>query len=117
VYAIALRVRVDHYRRKRRVNFHEVATGSVPEPRATHSDGTEYLDLDVLMSRLPRAQREVIAMLKVEGLSLEDIARATSSTAGAVKQKIHRAYRNLQNFVHQERLRAQRLANRRVQSV
>jgi RNA polymerase sigma-70 factor (ECF subfamily) len=31
----------------------------------------------------------------VDGLSIEEIARATSSTAGAVKQKAHRAYERL----------------------
>lgn len=34
-------------------------------------------------------------MLKVEGLSLEEVARATSSTVGSVKQKAHRAYKKL----------------------
>ena len=34
-------------------------------------------------------------MLKVAGMSLEEVARATSSTVGAVKQKAHRAYEKL----------------------
>ena len=31
-------------------------------------------------------------MLKVSDMSLREVARATSSTVGAVKQKAHRAY-------------------------
>ena len=34
-------------------------------------------------------------MLKVSGMSLEEVARATSSTVGAIKQKAHRAYEKL----------------------
>jgi RNA polymerase sigma-70 factor (ECF subfamily) len=34
-------------------------------------------------------------MLKVSGMSLEEVARATSSSVGSVKQKAHRAYEKL----------------------
>jgi RNA polymerase sigma-70 factor (ECF subfamily) len=34
-------------------------------------------------------------MLKVSGMSLEEVARATSSSVGSVKQKVHRAYKKL----------------------
>jgi RNA polymerase sigma-70 factor (ECF subfamily) len=34
-------------------------------------------------------------MLKVGGLTLEEVADATSSTVGAVKQKAYRAYERL----------------------
>jgi RNA polymerase sigma-70 factor (ECF subfamily) len=40
-------------------------------------------------------------MLKVNGLSIEEVARATSSTVGAVKQKAHRAYERLRNLLEQ----------------
>jgi RNA polymerase sigma-70 factor, ECF subfamily len=48
-----------------------------------------------LISPLPESQREVLTMLKVNGLSIEEVARATSSTVGSVKQKVHRAYQRL----------------------
>ena len=51
------------------------------------------------MAALPESQREVLTMLKVNGLSVEEVARATSSTAGAVKQKAHRAYRRLRDLL------------------
>lgn len=50
---------------------------------------------ETLITGLPESQREVVTMLKVSGLSLEEVARATSSTVGAVKQKAHRAYSRL----------------------
>jgi len=44
---------------------------------------------------LPDSQREVIVMLKAAGMTVDEVARATSSTAGAVKLKAHRAYESL----------------------
>jgi len=37
--------------------------------------------------------------MKVGGLSLEEVARATSCTVGAVKQKAHRAYERLRKLL------------------
>jgi RNA polymerase sigma-70 factor, ECF subfamily len=95
-YAIARHVRVDHYRRTirttaREKRLHEMPTivASVPQESAT------LLDLDTLLSPLSDSQREVIEMLKVAGMSIEEVARATSSSVGSVKQKVHRAYAKL----------------------
>jgi RNA polymerase sigma-70 factor (ECF subfamily) len=38
-------------------------------------------------------------MLKVFGMSVEEVARATSSSAGSVKQKAHRAYERLRDIL------------------
>ena len=51
----------------------------------------------------PEAQRETLVMLKVAGMSLEEVARATSSTVGAVKQRAHRAYETLRRALGKER--------------
>ena len=56
-------------------------------------------DLETLLATLPESQREVIAMLKVSGMSLEEVARATASSVGSVKQKAHRAYRKLRQLM------------------
>jgi RNA polymerase sigma-70 factor, ECF subfamily len=42
-------------------------------------------------------------MLKVSGMSLEEVARATSSTVGAVKLKAHRAYEKLRAVLTRQR--------------
>ena len=94
-YAIARHVRVDDYRRTRRRASREQAVEILPEPEA-HSPKTERgPDLDALLSALPDSQREVIAMMKITGMSLEEVARATRSSVGSVKQKAHRAYEKL----------------------
>ena len=51
--------------------------------------------LSELLAPLPPGQREVITLMKGCGMTLEEVARATCSTVGAVKQKAHRAYERL----------------------
>jgi RNA polymerase sigma-70 factor (ECF subfamily) len=99
VYAIARRVGVDGYRRSRRVAAHETAMEVLPEARQTVERRSSLFDFETLVAALPEAQREVIIMLKVGGLTLEEAARATSSTVGAVKQKAHRAYEKLRTML------------------
>ncbi len=95
-YAIARRVRVDHYRKSIRTTARQQEMedmSSIAAPPAA-----EFGDLDgltALLAPLSESEREVIEMLKVEGMSLEEAARATSSTVGSVKQKVHRAYRKI----------------------
>ncbi|MFL6452300.1 MAG: RNA polymerase sigma factor [Bryobacteraceae bacterium] len=96
IYAIARHVRVDLYRRKRRIMAHEYAVQSVPEfSPVRHTPESTTPEFEELVAALPAAQKEVITMLKVAGLSLEQVAEATSSTIGSVKQKAHRAYKRL----------------------
>ena len=97
-YAIAHRVRIDSYRKRRR-RSREIGVDVLPEPAARNAGPDSLPSFDELLATLPEGQREVLTMLKVEGLSIEEIARATSSTAGAVKQKTHRAYERLRSFL------------------
>jgi RNA polymerase sigma-70 factor (ECF subfamily) len=97
-YAIARRVRIDAYRRRRRTS-REVGVSVLPESAARQERETGAPAFDELVAALPESQREVLMMLKVDGLSVDEIARATSSTAGAVKQKAHRAYERLRSFL------------------
>jgi len=99
VYAIARRVRVDGYRKTRRITKHEITVEVLPERPARGEPRNVLPPFETLVAGLPQAQREVITMLKVGGLSMEEVARATSSTVGAVKQKAHRAYERLRKFL------------------
>jgi RNA polymerase sigma-70 factor (ECF subfamily) len=105
IFAIARHTRLDGYRRRRRLETRELLVADVPEhlqgsvPEIAHKED----DLDSLLASLPDGQREVILMLKVSGMSLEEVARATSSTVGAVKQKAHRAYVALRRVLQQDR--------------
>jgi RNA polymerase sigma-70 factor, ECF subfamily len=95
-YAIARHIRVDHYRKSLRTatgerKLESIASLSTPPPQQSdHADR-----LAALLAPLSVGEREVLEMLKVAGMSLEEVAGATSSSVGSVKQKVHRAYKKL----------------------
>ncbi len=98
LYAIAHRVRIDDYRRNKNklrdqsldVSFLQVAAPEAVEPQANISE---------LLAELPDSQREAILLMKVNGLNLEEVARATGGTVGSVKQKVHRGYEKLRTLM------------------
>jgi len=99
VYAIARRVRVDSYRKRRRVSAREVAADVLPERSQAAEADRDLPPFEAMIAVLPESQKEVLTLLKVNGLSVEEVARATSSTVGAVKQKAHRAYERLRQVL------------------
>jgi RNA polymerase sigma-70 factor (ECF subfamily) len=97
-YAIARHVRIDHYRRMRRTTGREEnLEHSDPSAVPSSYEPGALEELAMLLAPLSAGQREVIEMLKIAGMSLEEVARATSSSVGSVKQKAHRAYRRLRS--------------------
>jgi RNA polymerase sigma-70 factor (ECF subfamily) len=96
-YAIARHVRVDHYRKTIRTSAREQRLEEISGVAATNpQESTHSRDsLAALLAPLSESQREILEMLKVAGMSLEEVARATSSSVGSVKQKVHRAYKKI----------------------
>ncbi|MDR3699169.1 MAG: RNA polymerase sigma factor [Candidatus Sulfopaludibacter sp.] len=95
LYAIARHIRVDHYRKAGRTSAREQSldeTREMPAPRAAPAT---KLTIEEMLAPLPDSQREVVQLLKISGMSLEEVARATSSSVGSVKQKAFRAYEKL----------------------
>lgn len=104
IYAIARHTRLDAYRKRRRMEAREVLVANVPE--RTHLIAPEIQEMGKigdLIADLPESQREALVMLKVSGMSLEEVAKATSSSVGAVKQRAHRAYETLRRALGKER--------------
>jgi RNA polymerase sigma-70 factor, ECF subfamily len=95
LYAIARRTQIDDYRRRSRISKHELQSEQLPDRTTAEAAGDRSYELAELLEPLPETQREVVVMLKVNGLSLDEVARATGSSVGAVKQKAHRAYETL----------------------
>jgi RNA polymerase sigma-70 factor (ECF subfamily) len=90
VYGIARHIRIDAYRKHVRRSRREIAADVLhdfagPEPQSGSV-------LDPCWKQLPESQREVLTMLKVTGMSLDEVARALGTSVGSVKQKSHRAY-------------------------
>ena len=101
IFAIARHTSLDGYRRRSRVDSREIKTERLPErTEMPELPGMSLKDeLGRYLNQLPESQKEVILLLKVSGMSLEEVARATSSTVGAVKQKAHRAYEKLRRLL------------------
>ena len=104
VYGIARHTNLDAYRKRRRRQSREVLVAHVPDPPplAMSEISSASQDLDQAIGSLPESQREVIFLLKVAGMTVEEVAKATSSTVGAVKQKSHRAYTTLRKLLNKE---------------
>ena len=103
VYAIAQRVRVDHYRKALRTAVREQPLEDLFDTPV--AEPTQAEDLEELLAPLSDGQREVLEMLKVAGMSLEEVAKATSCSVGSVKQKVHRAYEKLRQTISLVELR------------
>jgi RNA polymerase sigma-70 factor, ECF subfamily len=97
IFAIARYAGLDRHRKVRRVEGHEIQVDILPQAASAPDPDPSSTapDIDVLLATLPASQREVIVMLKITGMSIEEVARATASSVGSVKQKAHRAYEKL----------------------
>jgi RNA polymerase sigma-70 factor (ECF subfamily) len=100
IIAIARHTGIDYYRKSRRVEIRETQVDVLPDAAVPDAQSIpDDFDLDAILGALPPSQREVIFLLKVTGMSIEEVARATSSSAGSVKQKAHRAYQKLREVL------------------
>ena len=95
IFAIARYTGLDSYRKTRRIEFRETQVEVLPEIAAAPPVSQDVAEIDAMLGALPESQREVLVMLKVSGMTMEEVARATSSSIGSVKQKAHRAYATL----------------------
>ena len=100
IFAIARHTRVDQYRKYARSAGREV----VMEPGVDFAARAAEPEPTVLplLEQLPESQKEVLLMLKVTGMSLEEVARATACSVGSVKQKAHRAYATLRRLLQEK---------------
>jgi RNA polymerase sigma-70 factor, ECF subfamily len=94
--AIVRHARLDHLRRVYRKR--ETALETLPEEPAARPPAAAG-EIDQMLRELPASQREVVLLLKVEGLSLDEVARATGATVSSVKQRASRAYARLRTIL------------------
>ena len=105
IFAIARHTGLDGFRKRRRIASREILVADPPESAAGLGEQEPKQNTDrftQMVAELPDSQKEVLIMLKVSGMSLEEVARATSSTVGSVKQKAHRAYERLRQTLKKE---------------
>jgi RNA polymerase sigma-70 factor (ECF subfamily) len=84
---------VDLVRRQRRRSRLETALGEEPGTKAV--PGPTLPDLVLALNDLPPAQRRVIRMLKVDGMSVREVAKALGLSVANVKVMAHRGYKVL----------------------
>ena len=99
LYAIARSVQVKDYQRRRWLAWRKAGVGIFPASSAREDKICRMPAFVELVGRLPQDQREMLTMLKISGLSAEQVARATSSTAWAVKRRLGRAYDGLRRLL------------------
>ncbi len=92
--ALARYTAADLLRRRMRRAEREVALGDLPETPVETGIG-DAADLARTLARLPPAQRDAFAMLKLEGLSLAQAAARAGTSVGALKLRAHRAYKTI----------------------
>lgn len=99
IFAIARHTRLDGYRRRSRRERRELLMAEPQERPQRAPRVAQQPDIWRLLEALPPQQREVIVLLKISGMSLHEVARATGATVGAVKQRAHRAYAKLRELL------------------
>jgi RNA polymerase sigma-70 factor, ECF subfamily len=99
LYAIARSVPVNDHRRRRWLAWHKAGVGVFSDSSAREDKAGSMAAFEELVGRLPQDQREVLTMLKISGLSAEQVACATCSTARAVKRRLRRAYERLRRLL------------------
>jgi RNA polymerase sigma-70 factor (ECF subfamily) len=84
------RVAVNHVRSRWRRLAVARRHAAQDEPATTAADLDDRLELMAALQRLPRAQREALALHYVADLSVADIARRLDVPAGTVKARLSR---------------------------
>ena len=96
ILTIARRTRASEYERHQRK---QIWLEPLIAEFADQGSGAEalnsILDFHTMAGALPASQRDAVTMLKIAGMSLEEVAQVTGTTVGGVKQRAHRAYRRL----------------------
>jgi RNA polymerase sigma-70 factor (ECF subfamily) len=90
---VARNVAVDHIRQQRLVPVEEVRAADAASPDVLGSG--PMTDLKEALSALPRAQREVLVLRHLAGLSPTEIASRTGRTEGSIHGLHHRGRRAL----------------------
>jgi RNA polymerase sigma-70 factor (ECF subfamily) len=103
MYAIARHRLLDHVRRQRRHAQNEVlgveAWVAMNERPAVAEQGSRSGFLQHALGLLSGKQREIIRMLKLDGLTVAEIAGQTGYSESSIKVSAHRGYKHLRKLI------------------
>ena len=107
MYAIARHRLFDHVeKRRRRSRFEVLADAEAQDPASAEASARDRRAPGLLrhaLAQLSRTQREIIEMLKLDGLSVAEISTRTGMTASTVKVTAHRGYKRLRALIGDDR--------------
>lgn len=100
MYAIARYKAID-YLRKNKVSFKAVSIEDSYEEfeLSQYTDLGAELDIESLCEKLPTKQRELLLLVKVDGLSISEVSTKTGFSISDVKVTVHRALKELKKQV------------------
>jgi RNA polymerase sigma-70 factor (ECF subfamily) len=98
IFRIARNNLADHFEKQKRLNQNIDVEALGERPESVQAPNEEVAHLYQVMERLDVAEKELIIMHRIQGISYEDIAEMTGSTAGAVKVKAHRVVKKLRKI-------------------
>ncbi|MBN9277251.1 MAG: RNA polymerase sigma factor, partial [Hyphomicrobium sp.] len=100
---------IDHLRRNQRRRHAELTpelAESLPSDARTHEQISARADLALVraeIARLPEEQREVLALVTVEGLSYQDAADMLGIPIGTIMSRLSRARKKLARAIDEPR--------------
>lgn len=105
VFAIARHKLVDLFRRRGRRealhdNFDDLAEHELPS--AGNEAQPARRDLSLLLLRLPPAQQQAIAAIKIEGLTMAEASARSGVSVAALKVQVHRGLKRLAQLVRDD---------------
>jgi RNA polymerase sigma-70 factor (ECF subfamily) len=101
LHAIARYKLIDHWRRQGRKPQgldDEDVVDQVEGPSNIAAYETQR-DVSVVLSQLPEKQRQIVQMVKLEGLSVQEVAQHMGMTESAVKVTTHRAIKAMAKWL------------------
>ncbi len=102
LYGVARHKVLDAMRRYYRRDINEILdeTGETFSfLAANNKEEGDVEDLNKALAQLPRTQRKVITMAKIEGHSLSEVAKAMNMSETAVKVTVHRGLKNMKHWL------------------
>lgn len=102
IYAICNHRMIDYYRKYRRIEKNEVVDfdtiETAPSEKAMQNNEKSER-VFALLNKLPTQQRTVIELLKLEELSVKDVAQRTGLSESAVKVTAFRGYETIRRWL------------------
>lgn len=108
MYAIARYKTIDFLRRHKMSLKHtpiEDLSDILVDPLESLKDCFHFeLELQSLCEKLPSKQRDVLLMVKVEGLSVQEVCARTGFSASDIKVTVHRAIKSLRDLAREVKI-------------